>query len=143
VSGVANRVSLIAAIVPARVVTTHTLFCLRNDVTDEQQHFLCALFNSYALNALARFLMGGHLTTSLVESLPAPAWRRSADQRRIARLAMALSRRPGSARTAAALQAGVARQYGLNESSFAHVLEGFPLVAASDRTLALEIFRAL
>ena len=140
VSGVANRVSLIAAIVPANVVTTHTLFCLRNAVSIEQQHFLCALFNSYALNAIARMLMGGHLTTSLVEGLPVPAWTNSPAQRRIARLAVTLSRRHDSSRVAAALHAAVARLYGLDDKSFAHILEGFPLVPAENRALARALF---
>ncbi len=34
VSGVANRLSLIAAIIPAETATTHTLFCLRGQVSD-------------------------------------------------------------------------------------------------------------
>src|SRR4029078_10176444 len=141
VSGVANRRSLIAAIVPAEVVTTHTLFCLRHPPSVERQHFLCALFNSYVLNFVARILMGGHLTTTLVESLPAPAWTGSSAQRRIARLAMALSRRPDSERVAAALQAAVARLYGLDDESFAHVLEGYPLIPTEERALAHSLLR--
>ena len=42
---------------------------------------------------IGRLLMGGHVTTSLVEQLPLPLWRDSAIQRRIARLAERLSRR--------------------------------------------------
>jgi hypothetical protein len=71
---VSNRQSLIAAIIPAEAATTGTLFCLRSRVPIEQQHFLCALLNSYVLNALVRMLMGGHLTTTLIESLPVPRW---------------------------------------------------------------------
>ncbi len=74
VSAVGNRQSLIAAILPAGVVTTHTVFCLRTPVPLEAAHFLCGVFNSYAFNAVVRLLMGGHLTTSLVESLPVPRW---------------------------------------------------------------------
>jgi hypothetical protein len=70
VAGVANKLSLIAAIVPAGVVTTHTIYCLRSKISEEATHFLCAIFNSYVLNAVVRMLMGGHLTTALVESLP-------------------------------------------------------------------------
>ena len=54
VSAVANRITLIAAIVPAGVVTTHTLFCLRTPVPTEAQDFLCGLFNSYVLNFVVR-----------------------------------------------------------------------------------------
>ena len=54
VAGVSNRLTLIAAIVPAGVVTTHTVFCLRRPCLDEQQRFLCALFNSSSLNRMVR-----------------------------------------------------------------------------------------
>jgi hypothetical protein len=92
VSGVSNRFALIAAIVPAGVVTTHTLFCARGDVPLERQHFLCGLFNSDLVNRIARLLMGGHLTTELVESFPAPPWTGSDAQRRVAALAEQLAR---------------------------------------------------
>jgi hypothetical protein len=87
ISAVGNRQALIAAIVPAGVVTTHTIFCLKAPLPIEQQHFLCACFNSEILNRYVRLLMGGHLTTSLVEGLPVPPWVGSNRQRRIARYA--------------------------------------------------------
>jgi len=91
VAGVGNRLTLIAAIVPAGVVTTHTLFCLRNTLSDEQHHFLCALFNSSSLNRIVRMLMGGHVTTGLVEHLPAPLWNGDRDQQKLADLAHELA----------------------------------------------------
>jgi hypothetical protein len=142
VSGVSNRVSLIAAIVPAGAVTSHTLFCLRNRFPLEQQHFLCGLFNSYVLNAMVRLLMGGHLTTSLIEALPVPVWTGTADQRLIARLSARLSTRPESAKAAARLHAAVARLYGLRRAEFGAVLEGFPLISREDRRLALRYIPA-
>lgn len=87
ISAVGNRHALIAALVPAGVVTTHTIFCLKTKLPIEQQHFLCACFNSEILNRFVRLLMGGHLTTTLVEGLPVPPWTGSSNQRRIARLA--------------------------------------------------------
>jgi hypothetical protein len=91
VAGVGNRFTLIASIIPAGVVTTHTLFCLRNVLPDEQQHFLCALFNSSPLNRIVRMLMGGHVTTALVEHLPVPRWTGDRDQRRLSELAQQLA----------------------------------------------------
>ena len=91
VSGVGNRRALIAAVIPGNVVTTHTLFCLRNPLPLEQQHFLCAVLNSDLVDAIVRMLMGGHVTTSLMESLPVPLWTGSERQRRIAALALTLS----------------------------------------------------
>jgi hypothetical protein len=85
-------------------------------------------------------LLGGHLTTSLVEQFPAPRWTGSNEDRRIARLSVCVSRRPESSRLTAALQAAVAQRYGLTRGSFAHVLEGFPLVADDERALAHAFF---
>ena len=65
---------------------------MHEHLPDEQQHFLCALFNSSSLNRIVRMLMGGHVTTSLVEHLPAPPWTGGPDQRRLAELAQQLSR---------------------------------------------------
>jgi len=91
VSGVGNRFTLVAAVMPAGVVTTHTLFCLRNDLPVAQQHFLCGVFNSDLLNRVVRLLMGSHVTTNLVENLPVPAWEDSPIHRRISRVAERLS----------------------------------------------------
>jgi hypothetical protein len=137
VSGVGNRWTLIAAVLPPGVVTTHTLFCLRTAFPIQQQHYLCGLFNSFVLNALVRMLMGSHVTTGLVEDLPAPPWTGAGEQRRLARLAARLARQPGSASTQAWLQASVARLYRLDRETFAHVLAGFPHVAPAIRDAAL------
>jgi hypothetical protein len=140
VSGVGNRLSLIAAIIPAGALTTHTIFCLRSTVALEAQQFLCGLFNSYVLNAIVRMLMGGHLTTSLVEGLPAPRWTMDARQRRIAGLSTRLGHSGRSARLNAVLQAEVAQLYELDEEEFRRVLEAFPLVPASERDMAARAF---
>ena len=139
VSGVSNRTSLIAAVLPAGVVTTHTLFCLKTTLPIERQHCLCALFNSFVLNAIVRMLMGGHITTSLIEQLPVPPWSASPDELRIAELSTRLAN-GRSAAAEAALQSAVARRYRLNASEFERVLELFPLVASSDRRRASEAF---
>lgn len=136
VSGVGNRLSLIAAIVPADAVTTHTLFCLKTALALEQQQFLCGLLNSFVLNAIARMLMGGHLTTSLVEDLPVPAWTGGPAERRIARLARRLASRP-AIHTNALLQAAVARLYQVDPHAFANLLEHFPLVPREERDRCL------
>jgi hypothetical protein len=142
VSGVANRVSLIAALVPAGVVTTHTVFCLRTRLSLEEQHFLCACFNSYVVNAVVRLLMGNHVTTALVEDLPMPAWRGSALDRRIARMGRRMARARRSPEMEARLQAAVARRFGLDATTFAALVDGFPLVPASDRQRAVDALRA-
>ena len=44
------------------------------------------MFNSGTLNAIVRILMGGHVTTALIESLPVPKWTGDDRQLRIASL---------------------------------------------------------
>jgi hypothetical protein len=141
VSGVGNRLSLIAAVVPAGVVTTHTVFCLRSTLPLRRQLFLCGLFNSFVLNAVVRLLMGTHVTTSLVEGLPVPRWSGAPPQRRIARLAAALARRPDDQRQHALIQAAIARLYGFDPETFAGVLDAFPLVPTVEREAALDALR--
>ena len=99
VSGVGNRFTLIAAVMPAGVVTTHTLFCLRGEWPLAQLHFLCGLFNSALLNRVVRMLMGSHVTTSLVAHLPVPRWQGTRPQTRIAALAARLAKPALDART--------------------------------------------
>lgn len=138
VSGVTNQRTLIAAVLPSGVVTTHTLFCLRSALALAQQHFLCGLFNSFVLNALVRMLMGSHVTTSLVESLPVPRWNGSALQLDIARAAEQLATAQGNpVGDDSALQAAVARLYHLDSQVFGRILESFPLVSERERARAL------
>jgi hypothetical protein len=143
VSGVQNRLSLIAAVLPADMVTTHTLFCLRTQLPDEQQHFLCGIFNSWVLNLVVRMLMGGHVTTSLIESMPVPPWTGDSGQRRIARAARRLARPTARARSQAHLQALVAQAYGLESDAFADLTRAFSLVPVAERELAAEVLRSL
>jgi hypothetical protein len=111
VSGAGNRFTLIAAIVPAGVVTTHTLFCLRTALPLVQQQFLCGLFNSATLNRIVRMLMGGHVTTTLVEGLPVPRWTGETDQRDVARLAAGLEAEPANQAVMEELNRLVAAMY--------------------------------
>lgn len=143
VASAANRLTLIAAIVPARTVTTHTLFCLKGRPGRVEQEYLCAIFNSFVANYLVRLRVGMHVTTSILESLPVPIAGRDAPAfQALARLARLLARHPGDTAAAASLQACVARLYGLDEAEFRHVLASFPLVPAAIREAALSAFRA-
>jgi len=64
-----ERLTLIAAIVPARAVTTHTLFCLKTLLSPEHQFVLCALLNSYVANYLIRLRVNTHVTATLMSRL--------------------------------------------------------------------------
>lgn len=140
VSGVGNRLTLIAAVIPSGVVTTHTVLCLKTRLDTTRQHFLCALFNSYVLNRVVRMLMGGHVTTTLAEYLPVPSWQGDAVDRQIASLAKRLAEGSATPDTGARLQALVAHRYGLTLAELRYVLDGFPLVPAEERASVVKHF---
>jgi hypothetical protein len=132
--------TLIAAIVPAGVVTTHTIFCIRDVLDREAQEFLCSLFNSYIANYLVRMRVGTHVTAALMSELPVPKPGPGTEQLRgIARLTRWLSRRNDPV-ALAQLNARAARLYGLTEAQFRRVLATFPLVPAPERDAAARLF---
>ena len=139
-----NRLTLIAAIVPADVVTTHTIFCLKDPLDLHVQWFLCGIFNSFVANYLVRLRGGTHVTASIVASLPIPKPARdSAVFVRIAALALTLASPDASAGAHAELQARAARLYGCDGAGFSHVLETFPLVDRDERDACARAFDEL
>jgi hypothetical protein len=141
VASATNRLTLIAAIVPARAVTTHTLFCLRTPLPTDAQHVLCALLNSYVANYLVRLRVNTHVTVSLVSRLPVPVVREGEPVfERLATLSRALAdaRAPVEEMEAyAELQAIAARLYGLSIAEFERILETFPLVPSATKDHSL------
>ena len=135
-----NRLSLIAAILPARVVTTHSLFCLKTPLSADDQTFLCGMLNSFVANYLVRLFMTTHLGSATVEGLRVP--KPSSDAapfRNIVDLCRELSAGT-SLRAYVQLQAWAASCYKLTTDEFAHVLTTFPLVPEAERAGALEEF---
>jgi hypothetical protein len=138
----ANRTTLIAAIVPAWCVTTHTLFCLRTPLPAADQLVLCALLNSYVANFLIRLRVSTHVTTAIAAALPVPRPARDTPLHdsllRCARR-LAIGGRDANEFEAEA-QASAAIAYGLDAQAFAYVLSTFPLVDAAARERALDAF---
>jgi hypothetical protein len=142
VASATNRLTLIAAIVPAGVVTTHTIFCVKQPPDPEVQHFLCGIFNSFVANHLVRMRVTTHVTAALIERLPVPRPQRDHEAfRRLSELSTQLA--AGHLQAAPEQQALAAALYGLTDVQFAHVLEGFPLVPRADREAALSAFRCI
>jgi hypothetical protein len=138
-----NRRTLIAAILPARSASTHTLFCLRTPLPLRHQHFLCGLFNSFVLNYLTRLRVTTHVTTSTVEQLPVPLLDASHPTfREISSIARHQARTADPV-PAARLDALVARLYQLAADEFAYVLSTFPLVDQADRDAAFREFESI
>ena len=137
VAGAGNRLTLIAAIVPAHCATTHTIFCLKTRVPAVATHYLTALFNSLVVNYLVRMRVSTHVTTAIVERLPTPPPSHAGVAlHRLAALARRLSRQDDGA-AAAELQGCVARLYQLTRREFVHVLGTFPLVEPAAKAAAL------
>ena len=139
VASATNRTTLIAAVVPAGCVTTHTLFCLRTRLGMDQQLVLCALFNSYPANFLVRLRVSTHVSLAVMDALPVPRPHAGtsvyADLLRCARI---LAADPADLPAAADMHATAARAYGLTREEFAHVLSSFPLVPAEQRQHAFD-----
>jgi hypothetical protein len=140
VAGATNRLTLIAAVLPARCVSTHTVFCLRTPLPQRAQHLLCGLFNSFVVNYFVRLRVTTHVTTATVERLPIPRVDASpALCHEIAALARGLARRRDAA-AFAHLNARVAQLYQLTTLEFEHIVNTFPLIAADERRAAIECF---
>jgi hypothetical protein len=143
VAAATNRMTLIAALLPPGVVSTHTVFCLRTPLRVAAQHFLCGLFNSFVLNYLARLRVGTHVTTGIVENLPIPpADYAPRAHHEIATLSKRLAIQADDTGFAW-LNARVAVLYRLTHEDFEHVLSTFPLVPRAARDAALAAFDRL
>jgi hypothetical protein len=136
-----NQLTLIAAIIPAGCVTTHTVFCLKDRLDEASQLFLCGMLNSFVANYLVRMRVGTHVTAGIVGHLRVP----KPDGESPAFLeVVSLGRRlmRGFDRgDAARLQALAAWLYGLTDAAFERVLDTFPLVPTAERAAALAAFR--
>jgi hypothetical protein len=136
-----NRLTLIAAMVPAGAVTTHTIFCLRTPEDEALHWFLCGMFNSFPANYLARLRGGTHVPASAIHHLPLPLLPRGSEA--FARI-VSLARIAASDESARAeIHARSAVAYEFDEADLIHVLGTFPLVAERERTAALTAFQHL
>jgi hypothetical protein len=142
VASATNRRTLIAAVLPAACVSTHTLFCLRTPMSIAHQHTLCALFNSFVVDYLVRMQVTTHVTTAIVERLPVPGPHSAIGSlRELGALARLLSRRDDKA-TRRRLDVLVGRLFQLSPEEFEHVLSTFPLVPSEERNLTVREFAA-
>jgi hypothetical protein len=146
VASATNRLTLIAAIIPARAVTTHTLFCLRTLLPLPHQRVLCALLNSYVANYLIRLRVSTHVTVALVSRLPVPLLHDDHPLfTRLATCAEALSLGAAAVEQMAEYteaQAIAAYLYKVSAAQFEHVLSTFPLVPSEIRQRALNRFNS-
>jgi hypothetical protein len=129
-----NRLTLIAAIVPAGVLTTHTVFCSRGALEESDLLFLCGMLNSFTANYLVRLQAGTHVTAALMARLQVPCPARTDSSRNaVVDAARALTAAPADQTAHTALQAHAARLYRLDAMAIEHILSTFPLVDQRDR----------
>jgi hypothetical protein len=144
VASATNRLTLISAIIPARAVTTHTLFCLKTRLPIAEQHVLCALLNSFVANYLIRLRVNTHVTATLMSRLPVPVIREGHpffEQLGALTTSLARGTKPvEEMEEYAQLQALCAHAYQLRAHEFEHILGTFPLIPSGVREDALSAF---
>jgi hypothetical protein len=143
VAAATNRLTLIAALLPAGTVSTHTLFCLRTLLDEEAQQFVTGMLNSFVANYMVRLRVTTHVTVAIIERLPLPKPPSTSNEFvTVSACARALSATPDDTELQATLQAAAARLYALDKDTFKHVLSTFPLVDERLRAAALAAFEA-
>ena len=138
VASATNKLTLIAAMLPANAISTHTVFCLKSDLDEESQWCLLGLLNSLVANYLVRLNVTTHVTASLMSRLPVP---RPDPRSREFNELVKLSRRLAvtgviePSQDYARLNALAARLYGISHEQFEFLLETFPLISRAQRDL--------
>jgi hypothetical protein len=144
VASASNRVTLIAAVLPPDVVSTHTVFCARSRLSAGDAWCLTALLNSLTANFLVRLQMSTHVTVALMARLPVPRPAvHTPDHGRLvacARSLAAVANVDDDAAAFAELNAVSARLYGLSPAEFRHVVSTFPLLSQDLRQACLDAF---
>ncbi len=143
VASATNKLTLIAAVLPARTISTHTVFVAKEAMDEEAMWCLLGLMNSLVANYLVRLQVTTHVTTALMSRLPMPRPATgSRPFKRLAHLARQLSVRGIEADEAgyAELNAIAARLYGVSLDQYRHIVETFPLLDQQLRSACVTAF---
>jgi hypothetical protein len=135
--------TLIAAMLPAGTVSTHTVFVLKTALDEDSQWCLLGLLNSLVANYLVRLRVTTHVTAATMRRLPVP--RPAPGSPAFAALvtlsrALSITGVDAAPEEYAQLNAVAARLYGLTPEQYGYVLNTFPLIAAEVRERNLSIF---
>jgi hypothetical protein len=129
VASATNRLTLIAAMLPADVISTHTVFCLKSELDEISQWCLLALLNSLVANYLVRLNVTTHVTAALMSRLPVPKPAPGSPAFvRLSRLAKSLASTGVSDGDYAELNSIAADLYGITSEQYAFILDSFPLL---------------
>ncbi|MGH9220835.1 MAG: Eco57I restriction-modification methylase domain-containing protein [Vicinamibacterales bacterium] len=146
VAGATNKLTLIAALLPAGTVSTHTVFVSKTPLDEESQWCLLGLMNSLVANYLVRLRVMTHVTTATMARLPLPRPAAGSPPfETLASISRQLSVRGinEGADDYARLNAIGAQLYGLTCDQFGYLLSTFPLIATDVRDSCLDAFHAL
>jgi hypothetical protein len=134
VASATNKLTLIAAMLPAGAVSTHTVFCQKTALLDDEQWCLLGLMNSLVANYLVRLQVTTHVTTSLMARLPVPK-PAPPIRARIATLSRSLAESgiEAAPEAYAELNALTAQEYGVSHDEYAHIAASFPLLSSELR----------
>lgn len=146
VASATNKLTLIAALLPANAVSSHTVFVARTGLDERKQWCLLGLLNSWVANFLVRAQVMTHVTTNLMARLPVPyPAAGSSVFEELRELSQTIARQgvEGAGAEYARLNAIVAIAYGLTRDQFHYVTGTFPLIDDAVRQQALAEFDLL
>jgi hypothetical protein len=146
IASATNRTTLIAAMLPERVVTTHTVFCLKTPLPVAHQYCLLALLNSLVANYLVRLQVTTHVPAALMARLPVPRPAEDDDRtRELERFSRVLERHGAAAKRDAVVRVNTiaADLYGLTPSQYRHVVGTFPLLDEELRAACVQDYERL
>jgi hypothetical protein len=146
VASATNKLTLIAALLPANAVSTHTVFVAKNSPRERDQWCLLGLLNSWVANFLIRAQVMTHVTTAMMANLRVPRPQEGSALHTDLLAAAQTIARDGVERAAneyARLNASAALAYGLTREQFRYVAGTFPLIDAAVRARALDEFDLL
>jgi hypothetical protein len=144
VASATNRLTLIAGMLPAGAISTHTVFVSKTALDGKSRWCLLGLMNSLMVNYLVRLEVTTHVTTSLMARLPVPRPPEPSDEfKTLATLArrISVSGIDANIESYAELNAIVAGLYGLSFDQYAHLLNTFPLLGAELIAACLERYQ--
>jgi hypothetical protein len=146
VASATNKLTLIAALLPAGTVSTHTVFVSKGPLGDRARWCLLGLMNSLVANYLVRLNVTTHVTASLMARLPVPRPPEgSAAFEQLVELSQMLAAEgvgTGSEHYAR-LNAIAASLYGLTVEEYQYVVGRFPLIDEPIRSASVEMLRSL
>jgi hypothetical protein len=140
VASATNKLTLIAALLPAGTISTHTVFCAKTPLDERSQWALLGLLNSLIANYLVRLNVTTHVTTGIMSQLRVPK-PELPQLEPLATLARAMARTGlADADGYARLNSIAARLYGISAEEYAFILESFPLLPTSLRQACLSAY---